>query len=115
LIIDAADALNRFLRNGLPDAGILADIASELDQYRREAGEGPSPRLTIFGNMAGLLIASGNPMAAIALERHWTALTRDLPFLTLCGYSTSCFSAGVPGLWSSTCQEHWAVSHANGV
>jgi len=35
LVIDAAEALNRFMRKGLPDADLLGEIAGELDQYRR--------------------------------------------------------------------------------
>jgi CheY-like chemotaxis protein len=113
LAVDAADAVNRVIRNGMPDINVVAEIASELDQYRREVGDGPSPRLTLFGNLAGSLMANGNPMAAIALENHWNALTRDLPFFTLCGYSTSCFNDCGPELWSSACHEHRAVSHTN--
>ena len=113
MVVDVADAMNRFMRNGLPDAGILAEMVSELDQFRREVSVGTSPRLTIFGNVAGSLIAKGNPSAAIALENQWNALTRDLPFFALCGYSTSCFNGDVPELWSSACHEHLAVSYAS--
>jgi len=110
--VDAADALNRFMRNGLPDPNRLAEIVAELDQYRRTVGEGATPRLTIFGNMAEMLSAEGNTKAMISLERLWDTLTRDLPFLTICGYGTSCFHDGVPDLWSDACSAHRAVSYA---
>jgi CheY-like chemotaxis protein len=113
LAIDAADAVNRFMRNGMPDISVVAEIASELDQYRREVSDATPSRLTLFGNVAGSLMANGNPMAGIALENHWNALTRDLPFFTLCGYSTSCFNGCGPELWSNACREHRAVSHTN--
>ena len=61
------------------------------------------------------LIEDGNAPAAIALESLWNELTRDLPFLTLCGYASSCFQDGVPGLWASACTEHRALSHAKDV
>jgi len=115
LSIDTADALSRFMRNGLPDAEIVADIASELDQYRRDVSEGESSRLTVFGNMVVPLIAAGNPTVAIALESHWTRLTHGLPFLTLCGYPASCFHACDPDVWSNACHQHWAVGHTNDV
>jgi CheY-like chemotaxis protein len=115
LMMDAADIVRRLLRNGMPDTAVIAEIGSELDQYRREAGEGPSSRLTLFGNVAGSLIADGNPAAAIAVERQWNALTRGLPIFTLCGYPTSCFNDRVAELWSSTCQEHSVVSHTRDV
>ena len=85
LVFDAADALHRFMRNGLPDPARLAEIVTELDHYRTTTG-GTSSRLTIFGNMSMLLSADGNTEAAMALESLWDGLTRDLPFLTLCGY-----------------------------
>jgi CheY-like chemotaxis protein len=113
LAIDAAEALNRFMRNGHPDQDRLAEIAAELDQYRREAAEAPASRLTIFGNMAAVLSAAGNHRAAIALESTWDRLTRELPFLTVCGYSTCCFDGGAADLYSRACAEHWAVGHAS--
>jgi CheY-like chemotaxis protein len=115
-IIDAEDALGRFMRNGLPDASQVAEIADELDQYRLATAEGPSSRLTIFGNMVVPLVMGGNGTAAVALERLWNMLTHSLPFFTLCGYSQSCFANGhAHDLFDSTCGEHWAVSHAPGL
>ena len=112
LAIDAADALNRFMRNGLPDPDRLAEVARELDEYRRAESEGATSRLTVFGNMVVSLSAAGNAPAVIALESLWNRLTHHLPFLTVCGYASCCFHAGVPGLWSSVCTEHKALSHA---
>jgi DNA-binding NarL/FixJ family response regulator len=110
LATDAAEALNRFMRNGHPDQDRLAEIAAELDQYRRDAA---AARLTIFGNMAALLSTDGNHRAAIALENTWDRLTQELPFLTVCGYSTSCFHTGVADLYSRACAEHRAVGHSS--
>ena len=114
-VIDAADALNRFMRNGLPDPNRLREIAEELDEYRRAAAEGTSARLTIFGNMVEMLSAEGNTNAVISLERLWNTFTHDRPFLTLCGYATSCFHDGVPDLWRDACDAHRALSHADDV
>lgn len=115
LDIDAADALNRFMRNGLPDPDRLAEIARELDAYRREESEAASGRLTVFGNMVVALSEQGNAPAMVALERLWNRVTHDLPFSTICGYASSCFHDGVPGLWSAACAEHRAMSHAHDV
>ena len=115
LVIDAAAALQRFMRNGRPDTAVLAEIATELDGFRRAVGEGPDPRLLIFGNMVALLCAEGNIDAVVALERTWNTLTSELPFFTLCGYPASCFHEGVPGLWACSNAEHHALSHASDV
>jgi hypothetical protein len=114
LAVDADEALNRLMRNGLPDGDELAKIVAELDQYRL-AVAGPVSRLTVFGNMVVSLSLSGNNDAVVAVERLWSALTRSLPFLTVCAYTTSCFHDGVPGLWPGICEEHWALSHATDV
>jgi hypothetical protein len=100
------------MRNGLPDSGRVAEIASELDQYRRAVSVGPRSRLTLFGNVSSSLIAMGNPAAAIELECQWNSRTHGLPFLTLCGYSASSLRDCMPAVWSKACLEHQAVSHA---
>ena len=110
--MDAADALKRFMRDGLPAADRLAEIVAELDQYRRDAGQGAEPRLTIFGTMADMLGAEGNANAMLPLESLWDTLTHDLPFVTVCGYATSRFHDGEPHLWPGVCNAHRALSHA---
>ena len=114
-VIDAADALNSFMRNGLPDPNRLEEIAEELDEHRRAAAEETTTRLTIFGNMVEVLSAEGNTDAVISLETLWNTFTHDRPFLTLCGYATSCFHDGVPDLWPDVCHAHRALSHADDV
>jgi CheY-like chemotaxis protein len=58
-VVDAADALNRVMRNGLPDRDRLAEIAVELDQYRLAVSEGATSRLLVFGNMVTSLSEDG--------------------------------------------------------
>jgi CheY-like chemotaxis protein len=112
--IDAAEAIGRFMGNGLPDPARLAEIASELEQYRLSATGHATSRLLVFGNMVAVLSAASYAGAAIALEHLWNGLTQGLPFVTLCGYSASCVH-DMADLCSDACAEHWAVSHANGV
>jgi hypothetical protein len=113
LAVDAAEALDRFMRNGLPDRGRLAEIVEELDQYRLAVAEGSMSSLTIFGNMAELLCAAGNVAAVIALRRLWDTLTRERRFVTVCAYGTSCFDDSVPDLLPVVCAEHSLLSHAS--
>ena len=113
LVVDASEAIDRFMRDDAPDRDRLAEIAEELDHYRLTAAEGPVSRLTVFGEMAGVLSLRGNAAAVVELEHSWTQLTHHLPFFTLCGYSTACFDDEMhSGLFSGVCAEHWAVSHA---
>jgi CheY-like chemotaxis protein len=115
LLIEAADALDRFMRDGHPDPERLTEIVEELEQYRRAVAEGSAARLTIFGNMVVALIAQGAPAAAMELEHHWNALTHGLPFFTLCGYASACFHDPASDVWAQACAEHAVVSHANHV
>jgi DNA-binding NarL/FixJ family response regulator len=115
LTLDAGDALNRCMRDGLPDAGVLQQIAAELEEYRRAAAQAPTSRLTIFGNPSASLVADGNIRAAIALEHLWHRLTATLPFLTICGYPASCFGTAAHDGWVHACAEHHAVSHASDI
>ena len=115
LAIDAAGALKRLMRNGVPDPARLEEILAELDQYRRAVSDGATSRLTLFGDMVMPLRDEGNTPAVLAIESHWTRLTRGLPFLTLCAYTSSCFHEDEAGLWSDVSAEHWAVTHANDV
>jgi hypothetical protein len=112
--VDAVDALDSFMRNDRPDRLRLGEIVSELDRYRRAVSDGPTSHLTLFGTMADLLCRAGNPEAVLALERTWNALTHNLPFFTLCGYSTTSSSNQASEFWSDACAEHWAVSPAMG-
>jgi len=63
----------------------------------------------LYGNVADTLNAAGNPQAAIALERLWDSLTRDLPFLTVCGYDTTALSDTGPDVWTNVCAPHRVV------
>jgi DNA-binding NarL/FixJ family response regulator len=110
--VDAHAALDGLLRDGLPDATRLAQIVEDLDEYRRDACEQPSSSLTVAGKLSGLLIEADNVAGALALERQWTTLTAGRPFLTVCGYATSCFHDHASDAWSMTAAEHSAVSHA---
>lgn len=112
-VIDAAEAARELTRNGSPEESAVAELVAELDQYRREATEGSSGKLTVAGNIVEAMIAMGNDEAALALERHWTNVTRDLPIRTLCLYSASCFDEGPSELWASACHQHSAVSHTS--
>jgi DNA-binding NarL/FixJ family response regulator len=110
---DAADALARFMRNGLPDVDLLAELVDAVERSRLAFTDRASSRVTIFGQLAVLLCRSGNAEGAIQLERLWNRLTSSLPFLTLCGYPVQCFQDTThPDLFSKICTEHWAVSHA---
>jgi len=113
VLFDVNEVLNRFMRNGRAVPELLAELAGELDQFRRAVTKHGTSRLTIFANTVAPLIANGNAEGALELENQWNVITRDRPFFTLCGYATSCFHDGPSDRWSRACAEHWAVSQAS--
>ena len=109
--LDAEETLPNFMRNGRPDAALLANIVADLDCQR--AARGPESRLTVLGDLAAVLCRDGNFDAAIELEQTWSRATRDLPFRTVCCYSNECFqNSKSRELVSKLCAEHGAVCHA---
>ena len=111
-MMDAAESLSQFMRDGRPDADCLADIVRDLDRLRLSFPRGQQSRLTIFGEMAVLLCRDGNVEAAVEVERIWSKLTRSLPFLTVCSYPIECFQdEDSRKLFPSVCAEHCAVNH----
>jgi CheY-like chemotaxis protein len=111
VVMDAAESLAKFMRNGRPDADLLADIVADLDRLRVST-RGPQSRLTLFGEMAVILCRNGNIEAAVALEHIWGDLTRQRPFFTLCSYPGECFQDSKSReLFSEVCEVHYAVSH----
>lgn len=112
---DAAEALKGFIRDGMPDQGCLSQMIKGLDEYRAKVSKGTGSRLTVVGNLSASLASAGNTRAALAAEQIWNRETADLPFLTVCGYASSCFHDGAPDLWPGICREHQALSHAKDV
>jgi CheY-like chemotaxis protein len=112
-VLDAAESLPQFMRDGRPDAAALADVVNSLDRLRLAYNHGPKSRLTLFGEMAVILCRDGNMNSAVEVERIWTKLTQPLPFFTVCSYPIDCFQNEVAQkLFSMVCGEHVAVSHA---
>jgi CheY-like chemotaxis protein len=111
LEFDAADALSQVMRNGRPDAGEVGKMVDELERLRLARRPAGRNRVTVFGEMAGLLLQEGDFDAAIQLEQTWSGLTRALPYLTICSYSLF-DEARHPDAWTAMCAEHSAVCHA---
>ena len=113
LEFDAVAAISQVMRNGIPDRGEVAKMVEDLERRRLAHRSGAGSRLTLFGEMAGLLMEDGHVDAAIRLEQIWSDLTRTLPYLTICSYATRPFrSAQQPDLWAAVYAEHSVVCHA---
>jgi signal transduction histidine kinase len=86
--LDAAELLDRFMVEGMPDPDRfmreLGELVSRVAAGRRE--------VRVFGEMVALLAAEGNVGGAIALEDCWNALQRTHPFALFCAYPIDRFA-----------------------
>ena len=112
---DPADSLAFVMRDGRPDADRIRQLVAQLDQWRESLTGDANTPLTIAGAISEQLILKGDASSAIEVEAQWTALTRDLPFRTVCCYSMESFTdSAPPNLIPRVCAEHFAVAHAQG-
>jgi DNA-binding NarL/FixJ family response regulator len=110
---DANDALTQVMRNGMPDRQEVATVVDSLERLRLSRATNGRSRVTIFGEMGGLLLQDGKHEAAIQLEQTWSELTQTLPYFTVCSYSTRMLGPEQhPDTWAAVCSEHTAVCHA---
>ena len=79
--MDAAEAMERFLVDGVPDAARFMRLAAEV------MPDGRSVRA--FGEMVSLLWERGEVVAALQLETLWSAYTRGRPISVLCSYPSA--------------------------
>ena len=113
LIFDAEEAATAIMRAGWPHRDSIAEMVAVLEGARTASAAGRSSHLTIVGEISGVLWRRGNPEAALEVERLWDELTRSLPILTICTYSTGCFDHGdAPESTSGISAHHAVVSHA---
>jgi hypothetical protein len=110
MMIDAEQALEQLMIDGLPDPSAFRTVIGGLLQ---EASASPGPTL-VFGEMVAVLWERGAIQAAIALEDLWNDLAADHAFGLLCGYPTVLFESGVPAQLEAVCARHTAVTVAPG-
>jgi DNA-binding NarL/FixJ family response regulator len=110
---DAAEALSHIMRDGRLDSGKMERMVGAVEESRLAHPVGRQHRMTIFGEMTGLLLQEGNFDSAVRLERLWTDLTRTLPYFTVCSYPVQRLREEEhPDVWAAVCAEHSAVCHA---
>ncbi|HEY6905398.1 MAG TPA: PAS domain S-box protein [Candidatus Acidoferrales bacterium] len=113
--LDANATLSSFMIDGMPDPALFEEIiGGRVLRARKEAGD-ESLRVVAFGEMVALLLANGQPEAALALERLWTRLSKTLSFSLRCAYPMDQFSDHArKELFMKICDEHAAVIPAEG-
>jgi hypothetical protein len=104
--LDAADTLNRFLVDRVPDPSLFAEV---VEGVVASAGNG-NPRMRIYGEMVALLWDEGNREAALALEDLWNDLSDRRQFILLCAYPLTSIDWGPNSeLFRGICSSHSEV------
>jgi PAS domain S-box-containing protein len=98
-VLDARATLDALLVDGWPDPHRFEAVVGAA--VRPLAAAGP---LCAFGEMVALLCADGRPDAALALERLWNRLAKEIPFRLLCAYPLGAFAS--LGALSEVLHEH---------
>ncbi|MGH2450077.1 MAG: MEDS domain-containing protein [Candidatus Limnocylindria bacterium] len=89
VVLDAKEALSRFMRDGRPDrASFIELVGGAIAQARPRARY---PIVRAFGEMVAVLWAAGQRDAALELEELWNELIGHHPFSLMCGYPTDIF------------------------
>jgi signal transduction histidine kinase len=103
VVMDAAEALSKFMVDGLPEPKIFVDVMGDIiaraAQGRRQ--------VRIFGEMVALLWEKGNVDAAIRLEQLWNDLHKSHSFSLFCAYPMNGFGReALAGPLCNVCAEH---------
>jgi len=89
--LDAATALSKFMRGGLPDQTLFNELVAPIVEDARDAARGGRGRIAAFGEMVALLWAEGNIEAALQIEELWNRLADIYSFSLCCAYPMSGF------------------------
>jgi len=103
--IDAHQALDTFMVNGMPDEVLFRrQIGGLLEQVLRGRS---NQQIFAYGEMVDVLWQDGNPEAAHQLEAYWNRLREEYNFVLLCGYAMSNFNdANAAAGLTEVCRAH---------
>ncbi len=105
-LLDATEALSRFMADGVPDAGRFLEVFGGL--IARASHERSQVR--VFGEMVAILAGEGNELATVRLEELWNDLQRTQRFSLLCAYPIGPFAhEELDGLLPDVCAQHSQV------
>jgi signal transduction histidine kinase len=86
LLLDAAETLEKFMLQGVPDWARFEAAISPYIKRAAELTEGETRRVAAYGEMVALLWEQGKLEAAIRLEELWNLLAEKHAFTLLCAY-----------------------------
>ena len=104
--LDARTTLEEFVHKGQVDPDSFRRTVGGLLRQACQTGH----QVRAYGEMVALLWSDGDVLAAIELEKLWTALAREFHFSLWCGYHTSTVAGDERAdALHEVCQLHSAV------
>lgn len=101
--MDAAAALDMFMRDGQPDPDLFRSTVGAVIARVRSSGR----TVRVFGEMVSLLVSRQQHGAAIRLEDLWNDLQTDHPHVLCCAYPMSSFAEpGMDETFAQICTRH---------
>ena len=110
LLLDARETMSAFMVDGMPDAALFKERATEaIEKVCRGRTD---CTIRAYGEMVDLLWKDGHSVAAVRLEMLWNKLAMTHDFSLLCGYAMGNFykDASI----NEICQQHTHVIGAGG-
>jgi signal transduction histidine kinase len=86
IALDASETLATFMVDGMPNAGRFNDVVGGVLARASASPQGKQVKVSTFGEMVAVLVAEGNPQAAIRLEQLWNQLAGEYTFVLRCAY-----------------------------
>lgn len=110
VVLDAQQMLGTFMVEGWPNEQRFKEVVGGVVAKSAVAAQTEHPRVAIFGEMVALLVAQGEPDAAVRLEQLWNSLSQTRSFSLFCAYPMSSFKKEADAnLFVQVCNEHSAV------
>ena len=91
LVADAAETLEAIMDGDAPSEALFEQIVGTLLDRAATNGSGA---VRVFGELVDLLMESGRPEAALALESLWNDIAETRRFSLLCAYQLDVFDPG---------------------
>jgi DcmR-like sensory protein len=110
VIVDAKEALESFMNNGIPDPEKFERAATAVLDLVRDGRSGVIVRA--YGEMVDVLWKQGRDVAAIQLEMLWNRLARSGEFSLMCGYAMGNFYKDATV--KEVCRQHTHLVHSDG-
>ncbi len=105
VLVDADEALSRFVVGGVPDAALFDASIGSVIEHAVAAGR----PVRAYGEMVARLWSAGNTAGAVALERLWNELAGRHPFALFCAYPRRLMVDGHPQEFADVCGLHSKV------